>query len=164
MQEIAIENKPQTFFFHGKESGPYGSKFKALQAIDARILSPDFQNQSLAERLVTAELASRGLSDLLIVGSSMGGLVTALLYQQYPERFRAMLLLAPALHGEEAAAIEALPDQTVVIHGRQDSTVPYASSKEWAEKLHFRLISVEDEHRLAESLPLITEAFQALLI
>ncbi len=157
------ENGLKSCFFHGKESGPYGTKYQALKDIDRQILSPDFQHQSLAERLITAELATRGFTDLIIVGSSMGGLVAALLYQQCPERIKGLLMLAPALHWEEAKTIQSLPENTVLIHGRQDEVVLYSHSEQLAHKRNFRLISVEDDHRLSQTLQIITAEFKSLL-
>lgn len=151
-------------FFHGKESGPVGTKSIALKAIDMHLICPDFRGKSLAERLEIAETKTRNFPDpLLLVGSSMGGLVAALLYQKYPERFFSLLLLAPALHWAEAKAITRLPENTVVIHGEQDTVVPFESSVQWQQKLGFELIRVEDDHRLNHSLELITTQFKKLL-
>ena len=157
------EDIVSAFFFHGKESGPVGTKSLALKEIDSCLICPDFQGKSLTERLNIAEAKPRHFSELVLVCSSMGGLVAALLYQKHPERFKSLLLLAPALHWEEAKAIKILPENTVVTHGRQDDIVPFESSQQWQHKLGFELIEVEDGHRLKNSLDVITEQFRRLL-
>jgi pimeloyl-ACP methyl ester carboxylesterase len=45
---------------------------------------------------------------------------------------------------------------TLIIHGRNDTTVPIEGSRRWAAgKRHVRLIEVDDDHELTSSLPRI---------
>ena len=157
-----LDDMTDAFFFHGKESGPHGTKNKALGEIDPSIISPDFQGKDLAERLKIAEEATEGFSDLTLVGSSMGGLVAALLYQKFPNRIANMVLLAPAFHWAEAKNIKELPP-TVIIHGEQDEVVPISASEFAAKKFGSKLVRVQDGHRLHEALPTIVKEFEQVL-
>jgi pimeloyl-ACP methyl ester carboxylesterase len=141
----------EIFFFHGKESGPHGSKYEQLVAAGYTVISPDFSDMELPERLAKAEAETAGRRDLIVVGSSMGGLVAALLYNAHPERFKSYLLLAPALHWAEAEAIDKVPATGKIIHGSKDTEVPLAASQAFADKFQLALEVVEDNHRLGDS-------------
>ncbi|RTE86267.1 MULTISPECIES: alpha/beta fold hydrolase [Gammaproteobacteria] len=149
------------FFFHGLESGPHGSKFQMISSEFPELVSPDFQNMDLNQRLLVAEEQTRGMSGMTIVGSSFGGLVAARLYSHYPERIENLVLLAPALHTEDANLIARMPspNNCKVIHGTQDSVVPFEASERFCQKFDLPLVAVADEHRLAA--PYSKEAIMA---
>ncbi len=147
------------FFFHGKESGPFGSKYQRLKEAFPSLVSPDFQGKDLEERLAIAEEATRGFGLLTLVGSSMGGLVAAMLYSKYPERFKGLVLMAPALHWEQAGEISKMPapENIRVIHGRQDDVVPLEAVREFCARFGVNVIEVDDCHRLKDSADLMVE-------
>ncbi len=151
----------QIFFFHGLESGPHGSKYQAM-AKHYDVISPDFRDQDLETRLRTAEEATREHTDAILVGSSFGGLVAALLYDQYPERFASYLLLAPAIHYELAANISQTPPTGTIIHGTQDEIIPIEPVRLFAKDHALNFIEVEDGHRLADSMDVILKALKVL--
>lgn len=148
-------------FLHGLESGPHGSKYQALQERFGDILSPDCSGiYDAYERLdiIRGSLAEES-GPLLLVGSSMGGLMALLYQQDQPGKVAAMVLCAPAIHRPETPAFDYdnLPP-TTVIHGTNDDVVPFAASEVFGE----RLISVDDDHRLSESMEVILEAVEEL--
>lgn len=150
------------FFFHGKESGPYGRKYRALSerlSVDA----PDFQNTDIEERLRKAEFLTRHMTDIVVIGSSYGGLLAALLYSLHPERFKGYLLLAPALHLKESERIERVSTNAVVIHGREDEVVPFDTVKAFCRKFSLNLVTVDDTHRLHNSLDVIKDHAEQVL-
>ena len=69
-------------FAHGKESGPWGSKIRHLaqisERIGARVLSPDYSTMQNPEQRVQHLLSLKlpPYSQLILVGSSMGGYVS----------------------------------------------------------------------------------------
>ncbi|CUS47331.1 MAG: putative hydrolase of the alpha/beta superfamily [Idiomarinaceae bacterium HL-53] len=138
-------------FFHGLESGPHGQKFHMIASDYEELESPDFQNLDLEQRLLVAEEVTRNRTGLTVIGSSFGGLVAARLYSHYPERFQSLVLLAPALHTEAADVIARMPsaEQATVIHGTQDSVVPFEASERFCQKFYLPLVAVADGHRLA---------------
>lgn len=158
---------------HGLEGSPEGTKVRALRAAGLVVQAPDGRGQPLAQRLLTLEALSAELAEQrpLLAGSSYGGLAAAWLAQQHPQRFRGLLLCAPALHHvedpvravEQLVAPVGLPVH--ILHGRLDSVVPLQASRDYATRSGGRpvLQVLEDDHRLAGSLEQIVAAARALL-
>jgi len=151
----------ELFFFHGLESGPHGAKYQSIKS-KFPVESPDFQGLDLVERLAKAEEATRDCKDAVLVGSSFGGLVAALTYDRFPERFRTYILLAPALHTDRSDGIEHVPKDGLIIHGIPDDVVPIGPVREFARFHKLKLIEVQDDHRLSASHDLLLEALAAL--
>src|SRR5882762_9251169 len=89
-------------FAHGKESGPWGTKITHLANTAKRrgyeVISPDYSHSHdprarLAQLLELAPKAGRAL---VLVGSSMGGYVSAMACAALKPQ--ALLLMAPALY------------------------------------------------------------------
>ena len=148
-------------FLHGLESGPHGSKYQALKETFGEVLAPDCTGvKDERKRLVIIQQEmSRAEGPFLVVGSSMGGLMALLLQKENPEQVAALVLCAPAIHRLAAAGLELdnLPP-TVVIHGTQDDVVPLKVSRPFGS----RLIKVDDDHRLSNSMPQILDACRAI--
>ncbi|RUO23574.1 alpha/beta hydrolase [Aliidiomarina iranensis] len=139
------------FFFHGLESGPHGSKYQLIKRAFPELISPDFQGMDLPQRIEKATAETEGLTGVTLVGSSFGGLLAARLYSLYPERFKSLVLLAPAVHTEEGDKVSELPpaSRIRVIHGNADEVVPHAKVAAFCKRFGIPLITVEDEHRLS---------------
>lgn len=154
------------FFFHGKESGPHGSKYRALVEAfgEGNVTAPSFEGMELAERLATAIKATEGAKNAILVGSSMGGLVAAMLYDFHPERFYGYVLLAPAVHWKEAEYIYRSPwaSHGFVLLAEQDNLIPPAEIEKFCVRHGLRLHRVDDGHRLANSLPQIVDLVRVL--
>lgn len=155
----------KVYFFHGKESGPHGSKYHSLTTL-GEVHSPDFQGMDIWERLEKAEAVTEGEEDLIVVGSSMGGLLASMLYSRHPERFRALVLMAPALHLPEAReVIDKMPEpeNIAVFHGRDDEVVPLAPVMEFCARFDIPVEVVEDGHRLQHCHEFMLGAVSAFL-
>ena len=144
-------------FLHGLESGPHGTKYQALKWMFADVLAPDCSGVSDEQerlRIILGELRTVR-EPFVVVGSSMGGLMALLLQQVCPELVAGMVLCAPAIHRPAAKNLDLqqLPP-TTVIHGTRDSVVPFAGSKVFGK----RLIAVDDDHRLSNSMKAILQA------
>lgn len=158
---------PRVVFAHGKESGPWGSKIRHLAAIaeaaGCTVDSPDYSAMTdPVERLRHLETLAPAGTPLLLVGSSMGGYVSAMACAAL--RPAALLLMAPALYldgypGEPRDC----PAETAVVHGWHDDIVPLSSSLEFARARSAALHIVDDGHRLADSIDLIGAVFQRQL-
>ena len=135
-------------FLHGRESGPHGSKYRTLVNHFGTVESPDFRGLDLKGRIDKAEKITRGKENQILIGSSMGGLLAALLYSNFPERFFGYLLLAPAFHWEETSQIDKAPPYATIIHGVEDEIAPIEASREFSSKWGTSLIEVQDGHRL----------------
>ncbi|MCF6266787.1 MAG: alpha/beta hydrolase [Desulfuromusa sp.] len=144
-------------FLHGLETGPHGSKYQALQEMFGEVLAPDctgVMDETERLKIIQREIGFKN-GQFLVVGSSMGGLMALLLQKSNPERVAGLVLCAPAIHRPAATGLDLnhLPP-TIVIHGTQDTVVPIATSLPFGK----RLIKVEDDHRLSQSMADILRA------
>src|SRR5690554_501553 len=152
----AAQAEPVIYFFHGLESGPHGSKYQRLSE-SFPVFSPDFQGMDIWERLEKIERETRRMQNLVLVGSSYGGLLAALLYSRHPERVRGLVLMAPALTPESVDAVKSQPADAVVIHAPQDQVVPIGPVREKCVLHGIQITEVDDDHRLQKSHHLMLE-------
>ncbi len=175
-------------FSHGKESGPWGSKIKALaqraERHSAQVLSVNYRewpqgvvhDQDLpgeAERRVAQLLATPPLpahQHLLLVGSSMGAYVCTQASRTLKPR--GLFLLAPAFYlpgyaeqdpGPHTAAGPA-GASTLVVHGWGDEVVPVENSIRFARQHRCALHLLDGDHRLNAALPQIEPLFEQFLL
>jgi len=157
----------QIVFLHGLESGPKGSKFRSLAAAFPNVGAPDTEGVvDVNERLRCIESELAGRRNLLLVGSSFGGLMACLFVDRHPHRVAGCVLLAPALHDRVAqwvASIRRVPERCIIIHGLRDDIVPIAASRVCATRFGVELTEVDDGHRLANSHEIIVAATRRLL-
>lgn len=143
-------------FIHGLESSAQGTKGKFFRALRPQMIIEDYTG-GFAERMKKLETRLSGLSNLVIVGSSYGGLMAAVFACLHPDRVRKLILLAPALHVEEFHPFRdcRLSIPTVIYHGSMDTVVPVEEVKEVAHKVFLSLTYnvVEDEHALNKVFP-----------
>ena len=152
-------------FLHGLETGPHGSKYQALRVVDPHVMAPDCEGVlDLDARLAIVERDLTGLNDLVLVGSSFGGLVATLFADRHPQQVRGYVLCAPALHLGHADAITHVPKQAHVLHGRRDDVVPIEASRAFCQHWGLPLHEVDDDHRLHASMPVMVELARKLII
>ena len=201
-------------YLHGFASSSKAYKGTSLKAMfndrGLTLHTPDLNIPSFEEMTYSSILDALDAMYLAnpkpwhIIGSSMGGYLTARWAQEHPERVGAMVLLCPAfdlpgrweadhgtklMQGWETAGSLPIPDATgtpkhlkwsfiddarrhpthpaasvptLIIHGRQDETVPIESSRAYADvHSHIELIEVDDDHGLAASIDRIaSECFR----
>ena len=157
-----MTERERVYFFHGLESAPVGTKSLRLEE-DFEVVAPDFQEMDIWERLDKADEVTEGMGDLMVVGSSYGGLLAALLYSRRPERFRGYVLMAPAFYLDAADDIERMPDNAIVIHGVDDEVVPIESVREFCTAYGVEMREVDDDHRLHGSLDAMVRAVRQVL-
>ena len=155
---------------HGLWGSPNGSKVTAIRESGIEVVSPDFNNMELEKRIeILNEIVSK--EEVILAGSSYGGLACALVAQQQPEQVKGMLLLAPALHLPESP--NDFPDNLIapndlpitIIHSTTDEIVPISASQNYIERSenNINLIEVEDSHVLENSIELIIVETKKLL-
>lgn len=157
-------------YAHGREGTPWGAKVSGLRAAGFEVNAPDLRDLNLAGRVAKIEDALRRTPGLL-VASSYSGLAAVVLARKTQLRIHRLVLLAPAMHIYEPPVDDpgrlTLPDvcQTVIVHGNADESVPIDYSRRLAARsgAHVRLIEVEDNHRLAGSMPVIIQAVRGML-
>jgi pimeloyl-ACP methyl ester carboxylesterase len=156
-------------FSHGKESGPWGRKITAMAALAREsgmgVESVDYRGiddpTARVEKLVTA--AGNIRESLVLVGSSMGGHVSAAAAGRL--RPRGMFLLAPAFYmpGFESYTPQDVPCPTAIVHGWHDDIVPVENSIRWAREHHAALHVLNSDHRLEDRIEAICSLLRSFL-
>lgn len=155
-------------FAHGKESGPWGTKITQLAETARRrgyeVSSPDysFTMDPRARVAHLLQLAPVAGGSLVLVGSSMGGYVSAMACAALKPH--ALFLMAPALYfpgwDEEP---EGIPAMTTVVHGWQDDIVPTERGQRFAARHRAALHLLDSGHTLNDQLPILCLLFDDLL-
>ena len=164
-----LPNEPLVVFSHGQESGPWGSKIKHLSGIAVRcgyaVQSIDYQGLDNPEDRVARLLDSVDpASPVILVGSSMGGYVSARASNHL--RVSGLFLLAPAF-GLARYGLDPEPTwqagRTAIVHGWSDDVVPPEPVIALAGQRRAALYLLDDGHRLAESIDELGVLFQQFL-
>lgn len=156
-------------FAHGKESGPWGTKIRALAAIAKAagcfVESVDFRHtMDPAERVQhLVEAVPQSPDPLVLVGSSMGGYVATVAAQAL--RPCGLFLMAPAFY------LPGYPEQnpspqgafTVIVHGLADEVVPLDHALRFARRHQVALHLLPAGHTLIEQLPAVERLFAGFL-
>jgi alpha/beta superfamily hydrolase len=167
-------------FSHGKESGPWGSKIKALANVAERlggnVISVDYRERPTgvphdqnaegeADRRVEQLLAFEPPAhhQVVLVGSSMGGYVSTVATIRIP--VDGLFLLAPAfyLHGYANQNPTPHSRNTMIVHGWNDSVVPVQNSIRFSQLHQCDLHLLEGDHRLNDAMPKVEPLFEMFL-
>jgi alpha-beta hydrolase superfamily lysophospholipase len=145
-------------FIHGLESSSQGAKGVFFRERYPDMIIADFTGP-LEERMKKLNQLLEGMEDLVLVGSSFGGLMAAIYACEHEPRVRKLILLAPALHIVELAPCLSRKVQIPVslFHGRHDDVVAPAPVEAIARRIFARLDYhlVDDDHSLHVSFPLM---------
>ncbi|QIT56932.1 alpha/beta hydrolase [Aquisalimonas sp. 2447] len=155
-------------FAHGKESGPWGRKITALaevaRARGLNVMSPDYGFTMDPDERVT-HLLQQPLpdgQDLVLVGSSMGGYVSAVASGSLKPR--GLFLLAPAVDiPGYAGDTRPVAGLTEAVHGWHDDIIPPDIVVSWAKRHRARLHLVDSEHTLTDHVSWLCTTFEAFL-
>lgn len=156
-------------FSHGKESGPWGRKITAMAALardlNLAVESVDYRGMddpaARVEKLVA--VAGRLQKPLLLVGSSMGGHVSAAAAGRLVPR--GLFLLAPAFYmpGFEAHTPRDVPCPAAIVHGWRDDVVPVDNSIRWAREHHAALHVLDSDHRLEDRIDAVCSLLRSFI-
>ncbi len=148
--------RPLRVFIHGLESSSQGTKGVFFRKRFPDMLIEDYMGP-LDERMAKLRTLLAGKSDLILVGSSFGGLMAAIYTCENEESVRRLILLAPALdlfyfrpYAEKRLSIPVW-----LYHGKDDDVVPPGPIEKIARQV-FRNLSyhlVEDDHSLHRTFP-----------
>lgn len=141
-------------FSHGLESGPWGTKIRAMaecvKALGYAVDSIDYQGmrepQERVDRLVSA--CADIDDELILIGSSMGGHVATAAAPTVGAK--ALFVLAPAYYmpGYEDITPPAPEMPFCIVHGWHDDIVPVQNSFRYAREAAATLHLVDGDHRL----------------
>jgi hypothetical protein len=116
-------------YFHGFASGPASTKAELVRTRLAALgcdlvvpdLAPDFTHQTITSQLAVAE-GLLGSEPAILMGSSLGGYLAALVAARRPDQVRALVLLAPAFGFAPRWEAQLGPD--VMAHWRRHGVMP----------------------------------------
>lgn len=145
-------------FSHGQESGPWGTKIRAMAELvrDMGCEADSIDYQGIADptdRVDKLIEGCRGIeAPLVLVGSSMGGHVAT----AAAERVNAagLFVLAPAffMPGYEELTPSPPGLRTAIVHGWRDDVVPVENSIRFARSCNAELHVLDGDHRLTENI------------
>ena len=139
-----------TVFLHGLDSSGYGTKGRFFSERFPSMLRPDFDG-TLMERLQRLSSIVSDRNNLILVGSSFGGLMAACFAIEHPDKVKRLIMLAPALNFPEyrPPSTKVTADALLVI-GKHDVVTPPAKVVPAAEATFANLDVqvVDDDHLL----------------
>ena len=141
-------------FIHGLESSGSGYKGRFFKKIFPDILCPDFQGD-FNVRMRKLKNILNNKKDILIIGSSYGGLMATKFAYDFPDKVKKLILLAPAIIFENIITDEMKINVSAVIyHGIKDNVVPLQETRKLAEKVFpvLNFIEVDDDHFLHKTI------------
>jgi pimeloyl-ACP methyl ester carboxylesterase len=161
--------QPLIVFSHGQEGEPWGGKIVAMaevaRAANYQVESIDYRGMAdphdRVEKLLAFCLSNS--QPPVLVGSSMGGHVATAVSQQV--NARGLFLLAPAffMPGYEQYTPVPAACPIDIVHGWHDDIVPVDNSIRYGRMYNATLHLVDDEHRLTDSIDLISQLLRLFL-
>lgn len=155
-------------FAHGMESGPWGTKIKALASVAERcgyaVESIDYSGMMDPDERVAKLLSINPSAEkLVLVGSSLGSYVSTVASAHL--QVNGLFLLAPAFYMPIGREQDPKPvaNLTRVIHGWQDEVIPVENAVKFAKKHSVELELYSADHRLIDVLPHIETSFEQFL-
>lgn len=145
-------------FIHGLESSSQGTKGVFFRERYPDMIIEDFGGP-LEERMEKLNRLLAGRDDLILVGSSFGGLMAAIYACEHERQVRKVVLLAPALHLPDFLRFtgKRVKMPVTLFHGKNDDVVPPGPVKALAEQvfetLDYHL--VDDDHSLHVTFPMM---------
>lgn len=141
-------------FIHGLESSSRGTKGKWFNKHFPEVLVPDFPGR-LDERMSKLNQILINQENIVLIGSSYGGLMASLFALEHESRVKKIILFAPALNffafDQYADRFTSVP--ALLYIGSQDEICPPGKVIPIAEKI-FTNLTVhlsEDDHLLKKS-------------
>ncbi|MDX1515379.1 MAG: alpha/beta fold hydrolase [Woeseiaceae bacterium] len=145
-------------FSHGQESGPWGTKIRAMaEVLRARGYTADSVDYrgiadpgARVDKLVS--VAAGVDDDLILVGSSMGGHVATAAAETLGAL--GVFVLAPAYYmpGYEALTPDPPSMPICIVHGWRDDIVPVDNSIRFARNCRAELHVIDGDHRLTANI------------
>lgn len=141
-------------FSHGQESGPWGTKIRAMaetvRALGCAVQSIDYQG--IADPTLRVQKLIAACSDvddsLILVGSSMGGHVATAAAAEV--NATGLFVLAPAYYMEGYEDLTPDPPRlpVCIVHGWRDDVVPVENSFRFGKCCRAELHVLDGDHRL----------------
>jgi len=145
---------PSRVFIHGLESSGQGVKGAFFKEKYPEMIVEDFTG-SFEERMAKLNALLKDKSNLILVGSSYGGLMATAFACRTRKKIKKLVLLAPALNHmlSEVSGRIKLDFPVTIYHGDRDNVVPSGPVYEIARKMFADLTYhlVDDDHSLHQT-------------
>jgi len=146
--------KKTKIFLHGLESSPQGNKGVYFRDKYPEMLIPDFTG-NLRQRMIKLNNILSKKDNIILVGSSFGGLMALIFTMANPKKVEKLILLAPAIHmlkidqGENNNC--SIP--VWIYHGKNDTVIPLVKMESVARNIFTNLsfIIMADDHSLTKT-------------
>ncbi|MDH3304398.1 MAG: alpha/beta fold hydrolase [Gammaproteobacteria bacterium] len=150
-------------FSHGQESGPWGTKIRAMaervRSLGCQADSIDYRGiADPVERVAKLVRECAHIDDrLILVGSSMGGHVATAAAEELGAA--GLFVLAPAYYMEGYEALTPPPPgmPICIVHGWHDDIVPAENSIRFARSSGATLHLIDGDHRMTSNIDEIIE-------
>ncbi len=145
-------------FSHGKESGPWGTKIRAMaelvKGLGCHVESIDYQGmEDPTDRVNKLIAACVDIDDsIVLIGSSMGGHVATAAAAEVAAS--GLFVIAPAYFMPGYEDLTPTPPEMpiAIVHGWRDDIVPVENSIRFAATCHAELHVLDGDHRLTENI------------
>jgi pimeloyl-ACP methyl ester carboxylesterase len=142
---------PLRIFIHGLESNNQGTKAVYFRKNFPGMLTPNFPGP-LDERMAKLQAILSGKNDILMVGSSFGGLMASIFATGNEPSVSRLILLAPAINLMEFTPYreKKILMPVHIYHGRQDEVIPISDVEKVAKQVFSTLTfhAIDDDHYL----------------
>jgi pimeloyl-ACP methyl ester carboxylesterase len=146
--------KNPTIFIHGQESSSQGNKAVFFKDLFPEIIIPDFAGD-VATRMTKLNEILIDKQGIVMIGSSLGGLMASLYAFQNQNRMKKLILLAPAINLSEFSQYLStkLTIPVYIFHGKNDEIIPLKPIQAIAERVFpdLTFTVMEDDHRLSKT-------------
>ena len=143
-------------FVHGLESSSDGTKGTYFRKGYHGMIVEDYVG-TLEERMIRLNEILADKKELVLVGSSYGGLMAAIYACENESRVKKLILLAPALNLDEFKPYlsKRIAVPVIAYHGSQDDVVPLEPVKKIATSIfpNSSYNTVKDDHPLSTTFP-----------
>jgi len=141
-----------TLFIHGQESSSQGTKGVFFRNLFPEMMIPDFTGD-VSERMLKLNELLKDKEEIIMIGSSLGGLMAALYTFENKEKIKKLILLAPAINLPEfnPYVSQTISIPVYVFHGREDELLPLKDIQDISKKVftNLKFMVLEDDHRLS---------------
>jgi len=141
-------------FIHGQESSSKGSKGVFFRNLFPEMIIPDFEGE-LSKRMSELYEYLADKKGIIMIGSSLGGLMAALYAFQNKDRIKKLILLAPAINLAEFSPYlnDKLSIPVFIFHGKEDELIPLQLIQDISKKVfpNLTFTTLDDDHRLSRT-------------
>ena len=146
--------KNSTIFIHGQESSSQGNKAVFFKDLFPEMIIPDFVGD-VGNRMSKLNEILKDKNGIIMIGSSLGGLMASLYAFQNQNRMKKLILLAPAINLSEFSQYlsKKLSLPVYIFHGKNDEIIPLNPIQAIAERVFpdLTFTVMEDDHRLSKT-------------